>query len=342
MAVGVIPTEICYPLHRHALQRNWKEFSAHETHDFRLGHPHVRSKRNRRRPRAAPRDCTSRRTSRGHAVSPMLYGIFFEEINRAGDGGLYAEMIQNRSFEDSEKEPSAWTIEKSGEGATVEIDRAHPTTQGQKFNPSTLRIRLPQGGDGAHHQRRLQGDVGAEQADVPAFAHGARRRGRHDRHAPLARRQADLRHREAREDRAGSGRSSSIASPPPPTTPTPASSSNARAPATLPSTWSRSSRARAGTACRCARISPAWSTTFARRSCVSRAGAGWRARRSPARIDGRKRSATSPIGGRNTTCGSTPRRMAWGITSTSSSRRRSAPSRSSSSTAACRTRKSRR
>ena len=30
----------------------------------------------------------------------MLYGIFFEEINRAGDGGIYAEMIQNRSFED--------------------------------------------------------------------------------------------------------------------------------------------------------------------------------------------------------------------------------------------------
>src|SRR5213079_2415994 len=34
-------------------------------------------------------------------VSPTLYGIFFEEINRAGDGGLYAEMIQNRSFEDA-------------------------------------------------------------------------------------------------------------------------------------------------------------------------------------------------------------------------------------------------
>ena len=31
-----------------------------------------------------------------HPVSPTLYGIFFEEINRAGDGGLYAEMIQNR------------------------------------------------------------------------------------------------------------------------------------------------------------------------------------------------------------------------------------------------------
>jgi alpha-L-arabinofuranosidase len=33
-------------------------------------------------------------------VSPELYGIFYEEINHAGDGGLYAEMVQNRSFEE--------------------------------------------------------------------------------------------------------------------------------------------------------------------------------------------------------------------------------------------------
>lgn len=34
------------------------------------------------------------------AVNPDLYGITLEEINHAIDGGLYAEMIQNRSFED--------------------------------------------------------------------------------------------------------------------------------------------------------------------------------------------------------------------------------------------------
>ncbi|MCC8168022.1 MAG: alpha-L-arabinofuranosidase [Clostridiales bacterium] len=33
-------------------------------------------------------------------VSPVLYGLFYEDINHAADGGLYAEMIQNRSFED--------------------------------------------------------------------------------------------------------------------------------------------------------------------------------------------------------------------------------------------------
>jgi alpha-L-arabinofuranosidase len=34
-------------------------------------------------------------------ASARLYGLFFEEINHAGDGGLYAELIQNRSFEET-------------------------------------------------------------------------------------------------------------------------------------------------------------------------------------------------------------------------------------------------
>lgn len=36
------------------------------------------------------------------AVSPTLYGIFYEEINHAGDGGIYAELVQNRSFEETQ------------------------------------------------------------------------------------------------------------------------------------------------------------------------------------------------------------------------------------------------
>lgn len=32
-------------------------------------------------------------------VQPTMWGLFFEDINFAGDGGLYAEMIKNRSFE---------------------------------------------------------------------------------------------------------------------------------------------------------------------------------------------------------------------------------------------------
>lgn len=32
-------------------------------------------------------------------IQPTMYGIFFEDINQAADGGLYAELIKNRSFE---------------------------------------------------------------------------------------------------------------------------------------------------------------------------------------------------------------------------------------------------
>ena len=36
---------------------------------------------------------------RVHEISDMLFGVFIEDINFAADGGLYAEMVQNRSFE---------------------------------------------------------------------------------------------------------------------------------------------------------------------------------------------------------------------------------------------------
>ena len=44
-------------------------------------------------------DITIHTSQKLNTVSPMLYGIFFEDINYAGDGGLYAELIANRSFE---------------------------------------------------------------------------------------------------------------------------------------------------------------------------------------------------------------------------------------------------
>jgi len=35
----------------------------------------------------------------GTPISPVLYGVFYEDVNSSCDGGLYAEMVQNRSFE---------------------------------------------------------------------------------------------------------------------------------------------------------------------------------------------------------------------------------------------------
>ena len=73
----------------------------------------------------------------GPRVSPTLYGIFFEEINCSGDGGLYAEMVRNRSFEDSDQ-PLHWTTVASG-GAQCElkVDTERPMSE---KNPRSLKV----------------------------------------------------------------------------------------------------------------------------------------------------------------------------------------------------------
>ncbi len=38
-------------------------------------------------------------SKKGADIAPTIYGLFFEDINYAADGGLYAEKIKNRSFE---------------------------------------------------------------------------------------------------------------------------------------------------------------------------------------------------------------------------------------------------
>lgn len=66
------------------------------------------------------------------AISSDLFGIFFEDLNSAADGGLYAEMVRNRSFDFDALENSKWNaltgwelVEKGGRGA-VSIDAAFP------------------------------------------------------------------------------------------------------------------------------------------------------------------------------------------------------------------------
>src|SRR6188768_3045526 len=44
----------------------------------------------------------------GKKISPDLFGLFFEDINYAADGGLYAELVQNRSFEFNPTERFGW------------------------------------------------------------------------------------------------------------------------------------------------------------------------------------------------------------------------------------------
>ena len=50
-------------------------------------------------PAAAQRQLTVKANKLGAVIQPTMYGIFFEDINFGADGGLYAEMVENRSFE---------------------------------------------------------------------------------------------------------------------------------------------------------------------------------------------------------------------------------------------------
>lgn len=79
----------------------------------------------------------------GASVSPTLYGAFFEDINRAGDGGLYAEMVQNRSFEDNAN-LIAWTPLMDSEAkATFSLDKSSPLNPN---NPTSLKIHIEKTG----------------------------------------------------------------------------------------------------------------------------------------------------------------------------------------------------
>jgi alpha-N-arabinofuranosidase len=57
------------------------------------------------------------------AVSPILYGLMTEEINHSYDGGLYAELVRNRSFSDDPNAPTYWSVVNGiGSDASIALD----------------------------------------------------------------------------------------------------------------------------------------------------------------------------------------------------------------------------
>jgi alpha-L-arabinofuranosidase len=90
---------------------------------------------------------------RGPQISPTHYGIFFEDINHAADGGIYAELIRNRSFEDGEG---------YGKPATMEAWSTFAAS------PSQLNARLIQSGKKVKLLNSAQGN--ALELDVKASA----------------------------------------------------------------------------------------------------------------------------------------------------------------------------
>ncbi len=73
----------------------------------------------------------------GHRVAPTLWGIFFEDINLSADGGIYPELVRNRSFNESTK-PDYWKL--VGDDAQTEL-AIDDTTPLNPLNRGSLRIR---------------------------------------------------------------------------------------------------------------------------------------------------------------------------------------------------------
>jgi alpha-N-arabinofuranosidase len=59
-------------------------------------------------------------------VSPVFAGLMTEEINHSYDGGLYAELVQNRAFLDNDKTPVHWSVANDeNSAATITLDSAN-------------------------------------------------------------------------------------------------------------------------------------------------------------------------------------------------------------------------
>lgn len=81
-------------------------------------------------------------TTRGPEISPYQYGLFFEEINHAGEGGLYAELVRNRSFEEGLDGWSSvggatttvvnYALLNSAQGAALDINTSGATKNNMK------------------------------------------------------------------------------------------------------------------------------------------------------------------------------------------------------------------
>jgi alpha-L-arabinofuranosidase len=80
----------------------------------------------------------------GHAISPTLWGIFFEDINMSTDGGIYPELVRNRSFEDADT-PENWKFAAAGggksEAAVIMADVHGQPTPLNPFNRKSLRVK---------------------------------------------------------------------------------------------------------------------------------------------------------------------------------------------------------
>src|ERR1700722_6143297 len=103
----------------------------------------------------------------GASISPQMFGIFFEDINFAADGGLYPELVKNRSFEISEPLPGWHELmgisAKGLDSPKGELD-VRTEDSLNTANPHYLRVRVYEPGYGFYNTgfRGMGIETGAE------------------------------------------------------------------------------------------------------------------------------------------------------------------------------------
>jgi len=82
----------------------------------------------------------------GHKISPMLFGIFFEDINLSADSGIYPELVRNRSFEDSDTIQNWKFVSAEGKStasiSTADVQFRPPVPPLNPFNRKSICVNV--------------------------------------------------------------------------------------------------------------------------------------------------------------------------------------------------------
>jgi len=97
---------------------------------------------------AGPAQKAKNGTLASKPISQDLFGIFFEDISYAADGGLYAELIQNRSFEYNPGDKDAWAEDRHGWDAFTAWDY---TNNGYGYGNISLETKEPINPNNTHY-----------------------------------------------------------------------------------------------------------------------------------------------------------------------------------------------
>jgi alpha-L-arabinofuranosidase len=106
-------------------------------------------------------------------VPPHMWGIFFEDINFAADGGLYAEMVKNRSFEFNSPLMGWKEVKQNNDtGHILIVNRQSANTANPRY--AGITVNAPNGGYGlANEGFRGMGIHKGEQYNFSVWANAA-------------------------------------------------------------------------------------------------------------------------------------------------------------------------